>query len=158
MIILSHFVFFCTTGLIGDDLQRVVHLCETPASHLCPHEQSALDLSAESQWVSFIAGWASRNFSRSQIQTGTIWVTICMSVCQHFIEYICQLVRETWGGLGAPRRTDRKTDPRRRLSQMEWFPSCESGCNSVGFPSLVHGTSKQQLRRLYSCLNPNKPL
>lgn len=129
-----------------------------PASHLCPHEQSALDLSAGSQWVSYIAEWASRIFSRSQVQTGTIWVTICMSVCQHFIEYICQRVRETWGRLGTPRRTDWKTDLRRRLSQTEWFPHCEPGCNSVGFPSLIHGTSRQQVRRLCSCLTPSKPL
>lgn len=43
MIILSQFIFSCTSDLISGDLQRLVHLCETPASHQCPHEQSALD-------------------------------------------------------------------------------------------------------------------
>lgn len=43
MTILSHFVFSCTGGLIDGYQQRVVHLCETPASHLYPLEQPALD-------------------------------------------------------------------------------------------------------------------
>lgn len=108
--------------------------------------------SAGSWWVSFIAEWASRIFCKSQVQTGTIWVTICMSFCQHYIEHICWLVKETWVGLGVPRRIDRKTGLRRRLSQMEQFLLCESACNSIGFPSLVHEISKQPLRRLCSCV------